>query len=108
MFIDVDHYIDYVIRKRNLNLLHAHQYYLGLPDAYDRDKSVPIVFNVFHTIESMAILGVLGLFYQGLLYAFIGCMFHLVFDVVSLYHQKLLGIRAFSIIQYYFVIKSQL
>jgi len=87
--IDVDHYIYYVCKKRDLNLRRAYLWFI------ERDKkilklnkeqriNVSEIFCFLHGAEMLIILYLLGIFvHQYFLFVFIGITFHIFLDVLN-------------------------
>ncbi len=91
VLIDVDHYLFYVKRKKNISLKKA--YY------YCRDTLFHDVLHIFHVIEFWLLILILSFFYKIFLFISIGIIFHLYLDVIHLYyHPEKINARTFSII----------
>lgn len=74
--IDIDHYLYYVFKKKDLNLKSAYYFFIKKP------KINPAMYFL-HGIEVLSILFILGLFLNNLfLFIFIGFVFHLFLDVI--------------------------
>ena len=93
VLIDVDHYIYYIIKKRNLSLSKAYKWYL-------KNKNVLIKMNknqrkeiysglcFLHGIEAIAILFLLTVLFpmqKVTLFILIGFIFHEITDAIGLY-----------------------
>ena len=89
VLIDVDHYIYYVFKKKDLSLIHAyrdlknnHNKFLLLP--VEKRKEYYGCFCFFHGLETLIILFLLGFFVSEYFYfIFIGVAFHLSLDYPS-------------------------
>lgn len=76
-FIDVDHYIIYVIRKKDISLIKAYKYFrYGSSQDF---KNIPLVF---HFVELTAILIFLSFFNYLILLLTIGILTHLLLDLI--------------------------
>jgi len=105
ILIDFDHYLFYVIRKKNLSLVKAYHYCrYELEDKLKKSGKKQELLIIFHTIESFAFLFILSLVY-GLFWAvFFGSVFHMVLDIIHGSFKKSKKYkRAFSLI--YHVLK---
>lgn len=86
--IDVDHYIHYVFKKRDLNLGKAYNWYIFrqkklLSLSRNQRNKIPGHFLFLHGIEPLLILLLLGIFLSKyFLYILIGFAFHLLLDVL--------------------------
>ena len=91
LLIDVDHYIYYVFKKRDLRLKKAYKWFCkrqkkinGL--SREQRNKFPGVFCFLHGIEALLILLLLGVFLSKyFFYVFIGFAFHLLLDII---HQR--------------------
>ncbi len=78
---DVDHYLIYIYRFRNLNLKNAYAYFKKLNDARD-------FYPVFHMLEVILAIFLIGIFYKPFLLVSIGLFFHILLDI---YEEKKLN-----------------
>ncbi|MFO8016036.1 MAG: hypothetical protein R6U32_02950 [Candidatus Woesearchaeota archaeon] len=76
-FIDVDHYITYVIERKDISLRRAYHFCLG--NRYSN------VLCVFHSAEFVVGLSAVSLFSPVLFIAVAGVLLHLLMDVLCLY-----------------------
>ena len=94
--IDVDHYLYYVYRKKDLSLRRAYYYFIN---CQKKIKSLPVnqrakvyegVF-IFHGIEAIILSLFLSLFCKYFLYIAIGISFHLFLDLINQrkYHKRI-------------------
>ena len=89
VLIDVDHYLYYVYKKKDLNLKKAYNYFIGkikklkkLPEREKRKTYTSFCF--LHGFEIMFILSLLGFFFSFYFYYIIlGFLFHLIFDYID-------------------------
>ncbi len=112
--IDVDHYLLYVIERRDISLRKAYFWCRDLGLTYEsltpkqlKTARIPICF--FHTFESTIILFILSFFSEFLFFIFLGFIFHLLVDYtyaliiainsskeVTYYHPFLLSYNLFG------------
>ncbi len=93
VFIDFDHYLWYVCRKKGLNPFISVRYfkekkrkYLSLnPEERNKYKK-PLL--IFHGIEFILILFILSFFNGFFIFIIIGIIFHLILDYIELIHLK--------------------
>ena len=86
--IDVDHYLYYVYKKKDLSLKHAYNWFikkkkrfLALPRK-QRNK-IYIGFYFLHGIEILIVLFLFSFFSKYFLFIFTGFAFHLLLDAVD-------------------------
>jgi len=88
-FVDVDHYLYYVYKKRDWSLKNAYNYYIKI---VKKLKKTPRKERcrykcdviIFHGIEFWIILALLSLIHIFFFYIFIGVMFHMFLDFLAL------------------------
>jgi len=78
-FIDVDHYLWYIIRHRNFSLKNAYFYHKERPRR-ERD-----MLHIFHVWEFWVLMFVLAFFNNFFALIFLGLVFHLILDFIDLY-----------------------
>ncbi|MBI5562821.1 MAG: hypothetical protein HY894_08250 [Deltaproteobacteria bacterium] len=96
VFIDVDHYFDFVAvckRYSIRDMFRFHQY------VWDHKYGVYGI-NVFHTFEVFGALFLLGWADRIFWVALAGFLAHMALDLISLWRNGILFNRAFSIIEY--------
>ena len=91
VFIDFDHYMWYVFKKKDLKLKNAYKYL-----KYHEKLTQKLM--LFHTIEFHILIGLLGLIWSEFYYILIGMVFHSTSDLISLIYEKRLKVRIFSLI----------
>jgi len=100
VLIDVDHYLEYAVRKKDLSLIKAYKegmmFYrksirLGRPIRIN-------VLHIFHTLEFLIIFMLLSFFSKIISILLIGILFHIVLDLGWLIKRKALKSRAHSFI----------
>src|SRR3989344_2279083 len=100
VFIDLDHYIASLIKTKNPSLRHSLKYHDELIAKHKKDIKKGIRrkfddFHLFHTIEFHILIGLLGVFWSGFFYIFIGMMFHSLLDTIDLARKKEIHTREF-------------
>jgi len=105
VFIDVDHYLVYVKRKKDFNLKRAANYFLEfhkqLKKSIRKRKKVKAPLVVFHTIEFLLLVAVFSLFSKLVFFILIGFLFHSLLDIIDIYLEfGTLSVRYFSLISY--------
>ena len=88
ILIDVDHYIYYVFKKKDLSLKRAYKWFLvgrakWLKMSQEERKKHKHGFMVFHGIEPLFLVLVLSFFYQPLFFVFLGFSIHMVEDLIE-------------------------
>ncbi|MEM3113460.1 MAG: hypothetical protein QXI33_03510 [Candidatus Pacearchaeota archaeon] len=114
IFIDVDHYLYYVYKTRDLSLKNAyawfvkrHNYFLKLSYRKRRKKinSRPIVPCVFHGFETALMLILLAYFIHSLFWLILtGIVFHQILDFIYIlgngYTFRHIGSQTYNILNY--------
>jgi len=92
VLIDIDHYIYYVIKKRDLNLKNAYNWFVEnekkfrqLPLRKKRQVCPPLCF--LHNLEFLLIFAVLSFYSHIFLFIFTGFIFHLFLDSILAAYQ---------------------
>ena len=80
-FIDVDHYLYYIIKFKDWNLKKA--YKIHFKKKY-KDK-----LHIFHTIEFYLLIVSLNLLYPFFSYILIGVSFHLILDTIDVLLERM-------------------
>mgnify|MGYP001590683546 CR=1 FL=1 len=94
IFIDVDHYLFYLFRKKDMNLKKAYFWHKGMP------KNHKPIAHILHTIEFLTLVMLSAYFWQGFLFILIGLLFHSIFDILELMYDERPGTREFFLIRY--------
>jgi hypothetical protein len=109
--MDADHFFYYIFKKRDFNLIRAYKWYIENTKKFcssskEKQKKIYIGFYIFHGIEILIILFLLG-FYISPIFNFIliGFLFHLSVDLISeiIFEQR---IDKISLIQNYLAIRK--
>lgn len=100
VLIDFDHYVASVMKAGTWRLKDSFEYHriLILKCQEDRKKGIRKKFDDFHplhTVEVHLLMGLLGLFWTGFYFIFIGMVFHSLFDIYHLMSQNALYSREF-------------
>jgi len=100
IFIDFDHYLAFVLMKKNLSLKKAYNYYIKLIEKINKGINVKCPLCIFHTIEFLIPFGILSYFNGFIFLIFCGFIFHLLVDIVHGLITKTLKFRGLSVIMY--------
>ena len=95
IFIDIDHYLWYVIRYNDWNIKHAVKHFES-----DGNVDDPSIF-IFHTMEFIVIIFILSLFYNEFFYILIGAVFHIIPDILLAKDKPSVPIRS-SLIYFFY------
>jgi len=110
--IDTDHYLYYVIKKRDLRLNRAYKWFVSKRKKYlvlsvDNRKKYYSSFCFFHGIESILFFVLLGIFFNKFfLFIAFGMLLHLILDLYEAIFVVKSRIDKISIIYDYFKLKS--
>ena len=94
IFIDFDHYLFYVFRKKDFNLKRAYIWHKSLP------KDHKPLMQIFHTIEFFIIIFLLSFIWIGFLFILIGLLLHSIIELIDMIYSKKFNGREFSLISY--------
>lgn len=94
VFIDIDHYLFHLNRKKSFSLKEAYYFHKNLP------KNHKPMMHFLHTIEIIILIFILSFVWQGFFFIFIGMMFHSLLDVFEMAYNKELKCREFFLIRY--------
>ena len=97
VLIDIDHVIEYVRQTGSSKLWGVFPYCQIIWSNVHRGF---YVLNLFHTIEFLLLLGLLGLLHPVFFYLLAGALWHCALDIFMLAKHNFAFIRAFSIIEY--------
>ncbi len=102
--IDIDHYIFYVIKKKDFSIKRSYEYYPPLREkekAFLKKGIKPIhPLSFLHTFEFLLIFAVLSLFSRLFLLIFLGFLFHSLVDVINMAAEKRSYARQYSFFAY--------
>jgi hypothetical protein len=100
ILIDIDHYLFYIFHFKRLNPRGMFLYYEDwLPRVKDKIPYAGIC--IFHTLETYLAVAVAAFYLKPLLYLLLGLLFHFILDFISLYRNRCLLKRAYSIIEHF-------
>lgn len=107
--IDVDHYLFYIVAKKDLSLKNAHKWFVKqhfkfLKFSKKEKKDIRPFPCIFHGIEAIIILSILSFASPIFIYILIGFIFHEFLDLINMimfgfpfYH---IGSQTYNIINY--------
>ncbi len=88
VFIDLDHYLVAVYQNKSSSLSKSLSYFSKQQQIELREHKQGLRnkghFFLFHTVEFLALVGVLGIFFTPFYYIFIGLVFHSLLDLASM------------------------
>jgi hypothetical protein len=96
VLIDIDHYLHYVYRKKNLKVSGMFAFY---DEIWDR-RGEMFGIAVFHTAEVLLLLLAAGFRYHAFRTVAAGFLVHMLFDFLHLLRHRVPFVRAFSLIEY--------
>jgi len=98
VLIDVDHYFLYIQRRRDFSIPGMFRYFRELQPI---QRNIPYVgLCIFHTIDFLALLGVLAYFYPLLGVLLAGCLYHFAIDLFDLRRKGIIFIRPYFLIEH--------
>ncbi|MBR9706752.1 hypothetical protein GOV14_06975 [Candidatus Pacearchaeota archaeon] len=93
VFIDFDHYLLYIFRKKNISPFRFWSWSIKtikmlkkMPPAKRKKFKKPLF--IFHVIEFWILLGVLSFFWNFFIFVLLGIAIHMIADWVDLCHRK--------------------
>jgi len=95
VLIDIDHYLYYLYKKRDLSLKNAYEYFIKKKKklnelSKEERKKFYSAFCFLHGIEILLILFLLGFFLSSFFYyILLGFSFHLICDYIWLFERKM-------------------
>ena len=115
VLIDIDHYLYYVYRKKDLNLKKAYSWYIDNGKKYwtlskKQQKNVYFGICFLHGIEAMIILFLFFFYFKSPFYLFIltGFVFHQLLDLIEIIHDKVNPYRIISLMHSLFYAKKKI
>lgn len=90
---DVDHYLYFVFKKKDLSLKRAYEWCLTVP----KEMFPKPIAAFLHSLEFLSVLIFLSFFFNFLWFVVLGFSFHYIFDVGWLYTNKLLSLENVSL-----------
>lgn len=87
LLIDVDHYLYYVFKKKDLSLRNAHRWFFKMKNKFfslskEQQKKVYGGIYFLHGIEILIIIIFLSTLSKYFWYVFLGFSFHLILDII--------------------------
>jgi hypothetical protein len=108
VFIDFDHYVWFVIKKKDFSLKNAYHHFKEkrkifhkLSNKEKHKHKMP--YLIFHVIEFWIILFLLSYFNKIFLFVLIGTLIHMLLDYIEIIHNKTLFYPKLSLILTYFI-----
>jgi hypothetical protein len=101
-FLDVDHYIYYILKFHNLNIRKAFEY-------FDFYKHTPrFCLCILHTVEFSIFVGLIAYLSHSLfIYAcLLGILFHYIGDIIQGLYYRRMDYRWWSVVHYYWVLSK--
>ena len=93
---DVDHYLYYLVKKKDWSLKNAYLYSFPGTSVYEKHRDA---LHIFHTWEFWSLLLIGVLFSKIFLFVFLGLVFHMLLDGIDLIRTgEGLRVRAWSLI----------
>jgi len=99
ILIDIDHYSIYVWRKKDFSYKRSVEWFLDLQKKETFEKRVSPI-SLLHTVEVLAVIGVLAFFNQIFLFIFVAFMFHSICDTGLMVYEGKFFAREYSLIRY--------
>ena len=99
VLIDVDHYLLYIERRRNLSITGMFRYFNELQPIQSTISYVGLC--VFHTVDFFVLLAVLAHFYPVIYSLLAGCLFHFAIDLFDLRRKKVIFIRPYFLLEHF-------
>jgi hypothetical protein len=98
ILIDIDHYFLYIQRTRRFDIRVMFRYFAELQPI---EATIPYVgLCIFHTFDFFLLVALLSYFQPFFIPLLAGFIFHFIFDILYLYREKVLFIRAFFLLEH--------
>ncbi|MEM0465160.1 MAG: hypothetical protein QXW97_00485 [Candidatus Pacearchaeota archaeon] len=112
VFIDVDHYLWFIVKKKNFNLKKAFLWFIQKRKIYlslsnIERKNYKKTLLIFHGIEALSLVLILSYINKLFLFIFIGMILHLIFDYIEYIYIKEPFYSKFSQVMVYFRNKNK-
>ncbi len=103
VFVDFDHYLTAIFKHKKWNPLDAinHGYELREKKLTQKEEygiCEKADLNLFHTVESHVIIGLIAIFFTPFFFIFIGMVLHSLLDIIWMVRHDILDSREFFII----------
>lgn len=104
--IDVDHYMEYVVRQKDISLINALRYYHYKLKYFKKLhrrhwKKYKEHYIIFHTIESWIVLAFLGMINPIFWFVLLGFGIHMFFDYIAMLSYRVILVSKISLIATY-------
>lgn len=100
VFIDIDHYLEFVIKFKKFNPLEAHQQSLDGFKLIIKNPKKYYGLQYFHNLEFLVFIGILSFLFN-IHFLILGVLGHLLLDLIDAIKYKITCVREFSIIRYF-------
>ena len=104
--MDFDHYLVSLIKTKKIRLKHAFKYHDLQRRIEEKEKKRGIrrkgYFHIFHTIEFLILVAIVGYFVPLFFYVFIGLVFHSLLDFLWLIYEDRLYRREYFLSSWFF------
>ncbi len=100
VLIDVDHYLAYIVVKKDFNLKKAFTYFYEMGKK-TRSKRLKHPLCILHTIEVLLVLGFISAYSNIVLFILSGFLFHSALDLWYMAKTNMLYTREFLLINYF-------
>jgi hypothetical protein len=112
VFIDFDHYLWYIYKKKSLNLKSAYNWFKKKREKWTKlSKKEREIYKreylVFHSVEFWIVLLALSFISKIFLFILIGVLFHIIVDYIEVIYMKEKLYPKFSLIYVYFKNKNK-
>lgn len=106
IFIDFDHYLWYIFKKRDLSLKSAYSYFKEKRNKFnklsrEKKKKHKMPYLIFHVIEFWALLFLFSLTNKYFIFILIGIALHMFLDYIEIIYRKNVFYFKFSLIWTY-------
>ena len=99
ILIDADHYLVYVMRRRDASIRGMFRYFEELQAI---EKTVPYFgLCLFHTADVLLLVGILAWFFPLFRPVIAGMLFHLLLDTIDLLRKGISFIRPFFLVEHF-------
>ena len=112
ILIDVDHYIYYILKTKDLNIKRSYNWFIKKVEKWEKINQqelskYKIDIMAFHGIEFISILAILSFINSGFIWILTGVTFHLALDHIGLSYKKYPIYAKISPIYTYFTNKKK-
>lgn len=100
IFVDIDHYLSFIIKFKNFSLKKAYQYAVEAFQLVIKNPKKYYGLGYFHNIEVLIFITILG-FVFNFYFLPLGMLLHIILDVIDAVKHKVIGARELSVIRYF-------